>query len=565
MNSRPINLIYVYLAFVCLTGSVLARTQNQQPVADRNAGSISGRVTVDGKPKAGLVVELLTTITNGPRRSIAKVTTNKTGKYVLTNIPSGTYDVSPSGPTLTVPNQGQSGQSGKIVTIETDEAVKGIDFDLVSRGSVSGRVRDVSSEGIKGQAVELIPLENNYSRPIYSYQSGENITNDEGVYRISGVPPGRYVAKVGIAYGLATHGSRRKDDVYYSETFHPDAAEATKATVVEVSPGRETTDVDITVGRPLKTYDISGQLVVVETGAPVPNVGLEIVTAGEGKGSTHLSGAFRSDANGEFRIQGATPGHYVVAPEGDPALNAYGDAVSFEVRDTDVSGLRIPMHSASTLTGVVTIEGDVDVPVMDILSKLTISAQNLSDDLMTSNSLSPVTADGGFRIAGVRPGKIMITSFVQRGGPVGLSLLRIERNGVEVRDGIEVRAGEDITGLRLAMGSGNGVLRGDVKIEGGPLEGVNLYVLYRSTNGEPHRFFRAQLDARRHFVIKGLVPGEYELMIGPMSVEISGERGGHTTNRMPTVKQTVVIGAGADATVTLVMTLKLATPPTPQP
>src|SRR6185503_6443172 len=161
MNSRPVSLICVYLAFVCLTGSVLSRTQNQQPVADRNAGSISGRVTVDGKPKAGLVVELLTTITNGPRRSIAKVTTNKTGKYVLTNIPSGTYDVSPSAPALVVPIQGQSGQSGKIVTIETDEAVKGIDFDLVTRGSVSGRVHAVSGEGIKGQTVELILLSEN--------------------------------------------------------------------------------------------------------------------------------------------------------------------------------------------------------------------------------------------------------------------------------------------------------------------------------------------------------------------------------------------------------------------
>ena len=152
----------------------------------------------------------------------------------------------------------------------------------------------------------------------------------------------------------------------------------------------------------------------------------------------------------------------------------------------------------------------------------------------------------------------------KRGGPVGVSLLRIERNGVEVRDGIEVRAGEDVTGLRLALGAGSSVLRGDVKIEGAPLEGVNLYVLYRPTNGEPNRFSHAELDARRHFVIKGLIPGEYELMIGPMSVEVSGDGGGRTMNRMPTVKQTVVVGPGADAEVTLVMTLKPATPAPPQ-
>jgi hypothetical protein len=127
---------------------------------------------------------------------------------------------------------------------------------------------------------------------------------------------------------------------------------------------------------------------------------------------------------------------------------------------------------------------------------------------------------------------------------------------VDLREGVEVRPGEDINGLRLVLSAGSSVLRGDVKIEGGPLEGLNLYVMYRPTNGDPHSFYRAELDARRHFVIKGLVPGEYELMIGPMSVEISGERGSRMMNRMPTVRQTVAVGAGADAEVTLVMTLK---------
>lgn len=58
--------------------------------------------------------------------------------------------------------------------------------------------------------------------------------------------------------------------------------------------------------------------------------------------------------------------------------------------------------------------------------------------------------------------------------------------------------------------------------------------------------------------------GEYELTIGPMSVEVSGERGGLTMNRMPTVKQTIMVGPGADAEVILVMTLKPLPPAPPQ-
>jgi hypothetical protein len=563
MNLR---LIHLFATFACFTCPVLVSIQAQQPALDKNAGSISGRITVDGKPKSGLVVELLTTDTNGPRHLIAKATTSTTGKYVLINVASGTYDVSPYAPTLVVPNQGKSGQSGKSVTIETGESVKGIDFDLVSKGSISGRVRDISGEPVKGQTVELILRgEDSYSRPFYSSAPGDHTTNEEGVYRISGVPPGRYIVKVGIAYGLTAYGSSQRGDAYYPETFHPDADEASKATVVDVATGHETTDVDITVDRPLKTYEIVGQLIVVETGAPVPNVGLEVITTSEnGKVSTHLGGAYSSNGNGEFRIQGALPGHYVVAPENDGASNSYGEPISFDVRGADVSGLKILMHYASTLRGVVTVEGNVDPPVADDLSKLIILASTSSDGLMSSTMSSPIGADGGFRITGIRPGRLSLFLSHARGGPEGLSIFRIERNGIEVRDGIEVRAGEDVNGLRLALGAGSSILRGDVKIEGGQLEGVNLYVMYRPTTGDPSRFFRAELDTRGHFVIKGLMPGEYELMIGPMSVEVSGERGGRTMSLMPTVKQSVAVGPGADAEVTLVLTLKPVLPPPPQ-
>ncbi|HUS12958.1 MAG TPA: carboxypeptidase-like regulatory domain-containing protein [Pyrinomonadaceae bacterium] len=565
MNLKSLRLIYVFVALLCFAGSVLVPTQAQQPEPAQNTGSISGRVTVDGKSKAGLVVELLTTDTIGPRRLVARVTTNKLGKYVLTNVNSGSYDVSPSSQTLVVPNQSKSGQSGKSISLEAGECIKGIDFDLVSQGIIRGRVRNIAGEPVRGQTVELIPRggDNSYSPPFHSSVPGEQSTNDDGIYRISGVPPGRYIVKVGVAYGLTAYGSSEAGQLYYPETFHPDADEASKATVVEVVRGRETTDVDITVGSPLKVYEIVGQLILVETGAPVPNVALEITTTSKTT-KTSIHGAWSSDATGAFRIQNALPGHYVVAPDNDRVSNTYGDPISFDVRDADVTALKIPMHSASTLSGIVTVEGYVDIPVADLFSKLIISALTWSDNLTASTMSSPISADGGFQIAGIRPGKVHLDSYVPPGGPEGFSLIRIERNGVEVPDGIEVRAGEDIKGLRLILGAGNSVLRGDVKIEGGPLEGVNLHVMYRPTNGDPNRFFRAELDARRHFVIKGLMPGEYELMIGPMSLEVSGERGSQTMNRMPTVKQSVMVGPGADAEVILVMTLKPAPPAPPQ-
>ena len=66
MNFKVINLL---AAVACLASLVVVSIQTQQPVSNGNSGSISGQVTVDGKPKAGLMIELLATDTNGARDS----------------------------------------------------------------------------------------------------------------------------------------------------------------------------------------------------------------------------------------------------------------------------------------------------------------------------------------------------------------------------------------------------------------------------------------------------------------------------------------------------------------
>jgi len=52
------------------------------------------------------------------------------------------------------------------------------------------------------------------------------------------------------------------------------------------------------------------------------------------------------------------------------------------------------------------------------------------------------------------------------------------------------------------------------------------------------------------------MPGEYELLIGPMSVTISGPGGSANASRLPTVKQKVVLAPGVEQEVTLTLTLK---------
>jgi hypothetical protein len=67
---------------------------------------------------------------------------------------------------------------------------------------------------------------------------------------------------------------------------------------------------------------------------------------------------------------------------------------------------------------------------------------------------------------------------------------------------------------------------------------------------------RVDVDARGCFVIEKLFTGDYELMIGPMSVDVTGDAGGKSMSRMPTIKQTVSVRSGAESDITLVLSLR---------
>ena len=94
-----------------------------------------------------------------------------------------------------------------------------------------------------------------------------------------------------------------------------------------------------------------------------------------------------------------------------------------------------------------------------------------------------------------------------------------------------------------------------MKINGGRLNDVRLHLLYHRAGVNSRSYERVDVDARGRFVIEKLFAGDYELMIGPMSVEVTGDAGGKTISRMPTVKQTVSVRSGAESDIRLVISL----------
>src|SRR5262249_30213296 len=124
-------------------------------------------------------------------------------------------------------------------------------------------------------------------------------------------------------------------------------------------------------------------------------------------------------------------------------------------------------------------------------------------------------ADGSFRIPGLPPDKyrIRVNSLTER---QRFTLIGVERDSVLQPEGIEVAAGEQVTGLRLIVPYGVGVVRGRVQVLNGPLpEGARLWVSTRRADIQTPKDFAPafSVDARGRFLIEGLATGAYEITL----------------------------------------------------
>jgi hypothetical protein len=95
-------------------------------------------------------------------------------------------------------------------------------------------------------------------------------------------------------------------------------------------------------------------------------------------------------------------------------------------------------------------------------------------------------------------------------------LTRVERDGVEQPSGsFDIATGEQVSGVRLIISYGTAVIRGQLKIVGGPPPpGFRLGVrLNRAGTNSDRPDWLSETDARFRFLFEGLAQGDYEVIV----------------------------------------------------
>jgi len=186
------------------------------------------------------------------------------------------------------------------------------------------------------------------------------------------------------------------------------------------------------------------------------------------------------------------------------------------------------------------------------------SARTRLGQLMLATRVQPSTSGYGrsvrlgqdltFHIGGLQEGNVNFSVFtIGSGSYQGMTISRIELNGMIQPGGVDVKDGEQIAGLKIFINYNTGTIRGIVKAVNGELTPATQISLWLAKTGadpsRPQSMPPTVVDSRGHFVIEGLAAGSYEINV---TVFVPNAR-----RQMPAAKQQVTVSDGVVSEVTI--------------
>jgi len=512
---------FAILALTLICSHPFEFTKEIQAIgAMQGAATVSGRVTIKGEPAKGVKVFLRPqqTTESGTNETTPSAKSNENGYFRITGVPAGRYFPISLTPGY-IMSKGWTDYTmarGAAFDIAEGEVIDNLDIDLMPGGVITGRVTDSNGRPLVEEQVQLCYIYKNGTLQEWSTRLIRKMltTDDRGVYRIFGLAEGRYI--------LGAGGYSKGEDGYVPKTYHPDVTDKSQAKVVELGAGEEVTGIDINVAEVEKTYSIFGRVVNADDGKPVGGAKIRLGLLspdGEDIGGKGFSNS-HSNSNGAFQLSNVLPGKYfaytAVDPAPDNASNLYSEPVICEVTNSDVRGVEIKLRRGGSIKGVVVIEDPTDPVMSEKIGKIMCLFSSVED--RPGELRSPyykhfhVAPNDSFKIEGTPKGRILFQTFSPNSS--GSSLIRIERDGAPLPgDSIEIGAGEHISNLRLVTATPNLSLPGAIKVVGGSLPPDLALYIYASRLDGARGARPGEVDARNHFVIQYLSPGEYELRL----------------------------------------------------
>ena len=502
------------VARLCLLGILISGfASGQQPSGAPETGTLEGKVinAQNGRavPRATVVLRNLKKV------SARSVRADGQGHFIARNVDPGPYRLSAEHASYF------SGSRHQVFSYRVDlgpgEQQGNIVLSLQPAAVVTGQITDENSEPLENVQIGLFSRTYRGGRMMLEAVGGA-VSDDRGIYRIFDVRPGTYTLAAEVqpaAQASSNPGSTQsqdappESDIAYQSAFYPQTTDLLQSHTLAIRGGDETHADFVFVSRP--SVSIRGRVVNGVTGNVEPNANVTVLWTEylENTGSIAKTGG-----NGRFEVRGLAPGTYTLRAAFARDGIAYTAQSRVEVGSGGLENVTLEAVPDTAINGHVHVE--LDEQTLRSPQRVQIEFQSNTSPAHASAAAGrpPGSAAASHDLAfstRLRPGdEYTITA---RGLPQNFYLKSVRVNG-ERLDPAKVSVSDQSADVDLVISSSGGYVEGLVIDDSGnPYAAASVVLIPEESRRDDASLFRsASSDKNGHFQIRGVPPGNYELL-----------------------------------------------------
>jgi hypothetical protein len=420
----------------------------------------------------------LVTISGSTVRGQRLLSTDDTGHFQLAGLPTGSYTavVSKPGYVSTYYGSHRPGRAPGTPFMLADGQRRDLTIPLLHGAVVTGVITDPFGRPLPDIRVSVLEQRtvNGERRLVGVSTTGPNAntTNERGIYRLWGLPPGTFVVSAapnGFPSNAAVRQITSADldwarqqltsgragtapapdpghTVGYATVYFPGVVDAASASPVTVAPSQERSGIDFSL-QLVPTAVLDGTVIGLD-GQPVTTGTQVMLTRAQPPQPSGgvIGGPFPTrgvglDRFGKFSLAGVEPSQYTVTARGSsrssgppmpppppvglsapgvpqgpppppqpPAYDLWA-TLDVSVLGDDLTGLVLALRPGMTVSGRVTFEGTS--PPVDDLTRVRVGLSVATNDGIAFNiAAKPGATNGTFTLSGVTPGRYRPTASV---------------------------------------------------------------------------------------------------------------------------------------------------------
>ncbi len=513
---------------VIVLASVLTAAQTQRPVAETSkSGSITGKVVNErGEPLPNARVSVKAV---GAARSTAATITESDGTFRVDGLEPVPYQINVWMPAyIKRPSETEEPREKQYKVGDS------VNFVLIKGGVITGTVTNAAGNPVMGVHVSARMIRDNKDQRLArGFESRVN-TDDRGVYRIYGLPPGTYIVIAGSADENLEWGINP-----YSNDIPTYAPSSTRDTAEEISvrTGEETSNFDIRY-RGEQGRTISGTL-----GGPAIAGGFTVVLTPIAPGNSQPNTSnYEQPGSRQFAFTGLTDGDYYVTLRMSLSATEAGLSESklVRLRGVDVDGIELTPKPLGVVSGRVALEpskasecqGKEPISFKDI----SVSAWHRQSEATKNQPQfiwsigAPVSVDerGNFSLNNLAPAQYYFaTRFAAKSWYLQSISLTPAAAGAKTaskpidttRVWTTIKSGDRLSGLTVMLAQGAASFRGQVVFDSAENR-PERWVAYLVPAEVDHannslRFYGGRVSPEGKIELANIAPGRYWVLAQP--------------------------------------------------